>query len=131
MAVLIVCGNAFAKDALARSLEDDGHDVVTAGSGQRALDVLKCNQQIKAVVVDRLIPDMSPFDLFQAYNAYRELQWPGCETSRNTPAFILSHSLESQEGSRRDVLDVVSGIAAESAIRRPTVAAFQSSGPTL
>ena len=96
MAVLIVCGDTSATDTLAGSLVEDGHEVVTAGTGRRALDMLKFNRKITAVIVDRDIPDMSPFDLFQAYNAYREMQWPGCDTSRESPAFILSHPLRSQ-----------------------------------
>lgn len=131
MAVLIVYGDTSVMGELAHSLEEDGHDVVTAGSGRRALDMLKCNQSIKAVVVDRLLPDMSPFDLFQAYNAYRELKWPGCETSRCSPSFILSHPQLSHEASRRDVLNAMSGIANDSVIsERTTAPTTQSSVPT-
>lgn len=109
MSVLIVCGDTSAKGLLAQLLGADGHEVVAAPSGQRALDVLKCNPNIKVVVADRLIPDMSPFDLFRAYNAYREMQWPGCETARGTPAFVLSHPLKSHAEIGREVLDAVSG----------------------
>lgn len=130
MAVLIVCGDAAAMDRLARSLEDDGHLVVTAASGRRALDVLKCNQNIRTVVVDRRIPDMSPFDLFQAYNAYRELQWPGCETRRGNPAFILSQSLQ-VEGARSDLLNAVSDISSNRAHRSSLETACEPAGAVL
>ena len=60
--VLIVDDNRDAADALSLALQGYGHDVAAAYSAREALDLLDENREIRLVVSDIRMPDVSGFD---------------------------------------------------------------------
>ncbi|MBW2617611.1 MAG: hybrid sensor histidine kinase/response regulator [Deltaproteobacteria bacterium] len=50
---------------MARRLEKMGYDVLTAGSGQEALDALKADQAVGIVLLDQLMPQMDGMEAFK------------------------------------------------------------------
>ena len=60
--VLIVDDNRDAADALSLALQGYGHKVAAAYSAREALDLLDENREIRLVVSDIRMPDVSGFD---------------------------------------------------------------------
>lgn len=60
--ILIVDDNRDAADALSLALQGYGHKVAAAYSAREALDLLDENQEIRLVVSDIRMPDVSGFD---------------------------------------------------------------------
>jgi len=60
--VLIVDDNRDAADALAMALREFGHTVAAAYSARQALDMMDENPEIRIVVSDIRMPDVSGFD---------------------------------------------------------------------
>src|SRR5213079_228413 len=60
--VLIVDDNRDAADALSLALQGYGHEVAAAYSAREALDLLDENPEIRLVVSDIRMPDVSGFD---------------------------------------------------------------------
>src|SRR5205823_12012367 len=60
--VLIVDDNRDAADALAMALREFGHTVAAAYSARQALDMMDENPDIRIVVSDIRMPDVSGFD---------------------------------------------------------------------
>jgi CheY-like chemotaxis protein len=63
--VLVVDDDEAIRDAMREALEEDGYDVVTAGNGVEALEVLQAVPAPSAIVVDMMMPIMDGWQLVQ------------------------------------------------------------------
>lgn len=86
MKILIVDDVAFIRRILERLLVSHGFSVTTADSGESALDVLRRDHSIKAVLTDLHMPNMSGTDLFVEASKIERLTDEG---TAPPPAFIL------------------------------------------
>ena len=64
MKILIVDGIGYSLRSLQMVLVRADHQVIEAKSGQAALDALKSDHAIEAVITDLLMPDLDGVDLF-------------------------------------------------------------------
>ena len=63
--VLVVDDESSILLLMARRLEKMGFDVLTAGSGQEALDLLKADQSVDVLLLDQLMPQMDGMETFE------------------------------------------------------------------
>jgi class 3 adenylate cyclase len=70
--LLVVDDNASNRDLLFRRLSHDGHHVVRAGSGQRALEILAV-EEFDLVLLDLMMPDLNGFQVLQRLKADERL----------------------------------------------------------
>jgi two-component system response regulator MprA len=68
MRVLVVDDDAAVRDSLARTLRFEGHEVVTAGDGQEALDAVRANEP-NAVILDVSMPRMDGLEACRTMRA--------------------------------------------------------------
>jgi class 3 adenylate cyclase len=70
--ILVVDDNASNRDLLFRRLSRDGHHVVRAGSGQRALEILAV-EEFDLVLLDLMMPDLNGFEVLERLKADERL----------------------------------------------------------
>jgi adenylate cyclase len=70
--ILVVDDNASNRDLLFRRLSRDGHHVVRAGSGQRALEILAV-EEFDLVLLDLMMPDLNGFQVLERLKADERL----------------------------------------------------------
>lgn len=102
MRVLIVEDVGFVRHNMERLLTQQGHAVVTALSGEQALEKLKADHKIQVVITDLFMSGIGGIDLF------REAQKIQCidDSGRPSgPGFILTTTTERSSGdSKKTVL---------------------------
>jgi adenylate cyclase len=79
--ILVVDDNASNRDLLSRRLSHDGHHVVRAESGRRAVEVLAV-EDFDLILLDLLMPDLNGFQVLQRLKAEERL--------RDIPVIIIS-----------------------------------------
>jgi class 3 adenylate cyclase len=79
--ILVVDDNASNRDLLSRRLSHDGHHVVRAESGRRALEVLAV-EDFDLILLDLLMPDLNGFQVLQRLKADERL--------RDIPVIMIS-----------------------------------------
>jgi adenylate cyclase len=70
--ILVVDDNASNRDLLFRRLSRDGHRVIRAGSGQRALEILAV-EEFDLVLLDLMMPDLNGFEVLERLKADERL----------------------------------------------------------
>jgi signal transduction histidine kinase len=70
--VLVVDDDVLISASTAAMLEDGGHAVVEAASGQRALEILRLGTKVDVVITDQGMPHMSGLELVRQIRRY----WP-------------------------------------------------------
>jgi CheY-like chemotaxis protein len=71
--ILVVDDNEMNRDVLSRRLERQGHSVVTAEDGAKALEVLR-EKEIDAVLLDIMMPNMDGYQVLEAMKADPQLR---------------------------------------------------------
>ena len=71
--ILVVDDEEEVREILAETLEDFGYHVVTAGSGEEALPILRTDHDVALVITDVRMPGMSGLDLADEIRR----RWPG------------------------------------------------------
>jgi adenylate cyclase len=79
--ILVVDDNASNRDLLSRRLSHDGHHVVRAESGRRAVEVLAL-EEFDLILLDLMMPDLNGFQLLQRLKADERL--------RDIPVIMIS-----------------------------------------
>jgi adenylate cyclase len=79
--ILVVDDNASNRDLLSRRLSHDGHHVVRAESGRRALEVVAV-EDFDLILLDLLMPDLNGFQVLQRLKADERL--------RDIPVIMIS-----------------------------------------
>ena len=67
--ILSVDDDPLNRDILAEYLTDGGYDVIEADDGDTALQILRGDQEIDAIVLDRMMPRLSGMDVLKAVKA--------------------------------------------------------------
>ena len=93
LTVLVVDDDHLVLMNTAAMLEDLGHDVIEATSGDQALRALRRGRRIDLIVTDQLMPGMTGTQLIAAIKA----EWP------HTPLILASGYMELSEGTDPDV----------------------------
>jgi len=62
--ILVIEDDQFTQDFIREVLEEDGYKVVTALSGEKALDQLKKNTDTNLILLDIMLPGRSGWDVF-------------------------------------------------------------------
>lgn len=70
--ILIVDDEYLIADVLSFALEDEGYLTVTAGSGQRALNILE-REKPQLIITDYMMPGMNGIEFAEAVRAHRSL----------------------------------------------------------
>jgi len=70
--ILVVDDNASNRDLLFRRLARDGHRVIRAGSGRRALEILAV-EEVDLVLLDLMMPDLNGFQVLERLKADERL----------------------------------------------------------
>ncbi|MFT3839100.1 MAG: response regulator [Myxococcaceae bacterium] len=73
MSVLIVDDELPIRDSIRDALEDEGHRTMVAADGFEALEHLKANDDIDALIVDLLMPRMNGIELLKTISTVPEL----------------------------------------------------------
>ncbi len=71
--LLLVDDDAMNRDALSRRLMRNGYSVLTAGSGQEALEALAGQQRVDAVLLDVMMPGMSGIETLKRLRQSRAI----------------------------------------------------------
>jgi CheY-like chemotaxis protein len=100
MRILVVDDVGYVRHYLDRLLTQHGHSVVTAASGAQALESLKLDCTIQAVITDLLMPVMDGLDLFRA--AQKIERAPG-QVSQPPVFFLITALRPTSPGTRREV----------------------------
>jgi CheY-like chemotaxis protein len=79
--VLIIDDEYLIADILSYALEDEGYLTVTAGSGQRALDILE-RERPELIITDYMMPGMNGIELAEAVRQRADMQ--------KTPIILMS-----------------------------------------
>jgi len=90
MKVLVVDDIGVVRHCMDRLLTDHGFDVVTAASGFDAIEILKTDKSIGAVLTDLLMPGMNGIELFKAS---RNIKRSTADGEIPAPEFILMTAL--------------------------------------
>lgn len=75
------------RDLLSRYLRRNGHEVITASSGQQALDIL-ASKPVDAILLDLIMPDMDGHEVLR--------QVKSNEALRSTPIIVISGMQDTQ-----------------------------------
>lgn len=73
--LLVVDDNESNRDVLSRRLAHEGYDVLTAGSGRQALEIVK-TEPVDLVLLDVMMPEMNGYEVLQhlkAHGAWRDI----------------------------------------------------------
>lgn len=62
--ILVVEDDQFTQDFIREVLEEDNHKVITALSGEKALDKLEKNSDTELILLDIMLPGRSGWDIF-------------------------------------------------------------------
>ncbi len=90
MVILVVDTVSLVRRNLDRLLSSHGHEVITADSGDQALEILKRDQRVSLVVTDLVIAGMTAIELFKAT---RDIERISDEGNSSPPQFLLLTSL--------------------------------------
>lgn len=107
--ILVVDDDPLVVASTAAMLEDAGHMVVEASSGQRALDVLRLGTQVDVVVTDHAMPGMTGLELARRIHQ----GWPSLPVILVSGYTDLSASVEirmprlAKPYKQQDLLDVI------------------------
>lgn len=104
MKVLIVDDVGYVRHYLDRLVTRHGHIVVTAASGQEALEILRNDNQIDIVITDLLMPGLDGTELFQAA---RRIERFNDEGPISPPAFILITAIRPGSAAPRKELNLL------------------------
>jgi len=63
--ILLIDDDKFLLDVHSRKFRDGGHEVVTAMSGQKALELLRGEEKFDAVLLDLVMPSMDGIELLE------------------------------------------------------------------
>jgi CheY-like chemotaxis protein len=85
MKVLVVDDVRFFRYSLERLLTNAGHSVSLAGSGPQALEILRTDHEIDAVITDLVMPQMSGLEFHAAARELFQCEYNGDPR----PSFIL------------------------------------------
>lgn len=64
--ILVVDDDAAMRDSLRDALQEDGHEVLLAGNGKQALDVLAARGDVAVVLLDVMMPVMNGLEFLAA-----------------------------------------------------------------
>ena len=92
--ILIVEDEPPLREILAKNLQDEGYDVVTAPNGQSGIDELKTKKKFDLVLLDIVMPQMDGFLTLET------MQSEGF----NIPTIVLSNISQVEERSRASKL---------------------------
>ena len=93
--VLLVDDSPFYRQLVRASLESDGHEVVLAENGIRALELIENGEQFDAVVSDIAMPGMDGFTLAQQLRERWQINVPMIAISQLSPELAEQRALES------------------------------------
>jgi DNA-binding response OmpR family regulator len=79
--LLVVDDNESNRDMLSRRLKHEGYDVLMAGSGRQALELVK-NEPVDLVLLDVMMPEMNGYEVLQHLKAHG--------TWRDIPVIMIS-----------------------------------------
>ncbi len=92
--ILIVEDEPPLREILAKNLQDEGYDVVTAPNGQSGIDELKTKKKFDLVLLDIVMPQMDGFLTLETMQS----------EGYNIPTIVLSNISQGEERSRASKL---------------------------
>lgn len=104
MKILVIDDVAYMCHLIKRRLEQAGHDVMTANSGNEALKILQQDGVISAVICDLMLKDMLGLEVLKQAQEIVRYDNQGIVS---TPQFILITHVRLKEHTNRDAVDLL------------------------